>query len=168
MRVLFRNHNPILLRVALFLPLLGMLLTGCATQQQTLRVALFPYIPDAQNDKFSSLTTYLENAFQRANPGVDLQLRPLNPDDEEFYDAKVKVLSEQIEHHVGEEEKRSEGIFAQARAQGLDMDELADRMKVRKKELMAEFKSNGIPAPETRTFTGHELEQGSPIEDVAA
>ena len=88
--------------------------------------------------------------------------------DEEFYDAKVKVLSEQIEHHVGEEEKRSEGIFAQARAQGLDMDELADRMKVRKKELMAEFKSNGIPAPETRTFTGHELEQGSPIEDVAA
>lgn len=82
--------------------------------------------------------------------------------DEEFYEAKVKVLSEQIEHHVGEEEKRSEGIFAQARAAGLDMDELADRMKARKKELMSEFKANGIPAPETRTFTGHELEQGSP------
>jgi hypothetical protein len=48
---------------------------------------------------------------------------------EEFYDAKVKVLSEQIEHHVHEEEKRSEGIFSQARAAGLDMVELGDRMK---------------------------------------
>jgi hemerythrin superfamily protein len=28
---------------------------------------------------------------------------------EEFYDAKVKVLSEQIEHHVHEEERRSDG-----------------------------------------------------------
>ncbi len=88
--------------------------------------------------------------------------------DEEFYDAKVKVLSEQIEHHVGEEEKRSEGIFAQARSAGLDMDELADRMRLRKKELMSEFKVSGIPAPETRTFTGHELEQGAPVDDVAA
>lgn len=34
--------------------------------------------------------------------------------DEEFYDAKVKSLSEMIKHHVTEEEKRSEGIFAQA------------------------------------------------------
>ena len=32
-----------------------------------------------------------------------------------FYDAKVKVLSEEIEHHVQEEEMRVEGIFAQAR-----------------------------------------------------
>src|SRR5687768_1534630 len=34
---------------------------------------------------------------------------------DEFYDAKVKVLQEQIEHHVKEEEAPSEGIFAQAR-----------------------------------------------------
>jgi hemerythrin superfamily protein len=38
--------------------------------------------------------------------------------EEDFYDAKVKVLSEMIEHHVEEEEKRSEGMFAQARAAG--------------------------------------------------
>src|SRR3984957_21110621 len=38
--------------------------------------------------------------------------------DQEFYDAKVKVLSEQIEHHVHEEEKRTEGMFSQARAAG--------------------------------------------------
>ena len=38
--------------------------------------------------------------------------------EEDFYDAKVKVLSEMIEHHVEEEEKRSEGMFSQARAAG--------------------------------------------------
>src|SRR5258708_596712 len=40
---------------------------------------------------------------------------------EQFYDSKVKALSEQIEHHVGEEERSSTGIFSQARAAGLDM-----------------------------------------------
>jgi hypothetical protein len=85
---------------------------------------------------------------------------------EEFYDAKVKVLSEQIEHHVHEEEKRSDGIFSQARAAGLDMDELADRMKVQKKALLAEYKTSGVPAPETRTFTGHTLEQGEPADET--
>ncbi len=44
--------------------------------------------------------------------------------DDDFYDAKVKVLSEMIEHHVGEEEQRSEGIFAQARDAGLDLSDL--------------------------------------------
>ena len=34
---------------------------------------------------------------------------------DEFYDAKVTVLQEQIEHHVGEEEQRLEGLFSQAR-----------------------------------------------------
>ena len=44
--------------------------------------------------------------------------------DDEFYDSKVKVLSEEIEHHVEEEEKRMEGLFAQARKAGIDMDAL--------------------------------------------
>jgi hypothetical protein len=65
--------------------------------------------------------------------------------EEDFYDAKVKVLSEMIEHHVGEEEKRSEGMFAQARAAGLDMDALADRMRARKRTAMEEFQA-GKPA----------------------
>lgn len=77
---------------------------------------------------------------------------------EEFYDAKVKVLSERIEHHVHEEERRSDGIFSQAQAAGLDMDELGDRLKTRKEAILAEYKTSGIPAPETRTFTGHTLE----------
>ena len=44
-----------------------------------------------------------------------------SPDDK-YFDAKVTVLSEMIKHHVKEEEKRPEGLLAQARAAGLDMD----------------------------------------------
>src|SRR5436190_10129848 len=47
--------------------------------------------------------------------------------DHEFYDAKMTVLSEEIKHHVKEEEKPGEGVFAQARDAGLDMDALGDR-----------------------------------------
>jgi hemerythrin superfamily protein len=83
--------------------------------------------------------------------------------EDDFYDAKVKVLSEEIKHHVKEEEKRSEGIFAQAREAGLDMDALGDELAARKQELLAEFKSKGLPSPETRSFTGHKLRQGQPV-----
>ena len=72
--------------------------------------------------------------------------------DEEYYDAKVKVLSEQIEHHVEEEEKRVEGMFSQARKAGLDMDELGRRLAARKAELIAEYKASGLPIPETPTL----------------
>src|SRR6476660_86663 len=34
---------------------------------------------------------------------------------DEYFDAKVKVLSEEIEHHVEEEERRETGVFSQAR-----------------------------------------------------
>jgi hypothetical protein len=81
---------------------------------------------------------------------------------DEFYDAKVKVLSEEIKHHVKEEEHRVDGMFAQARDAGLDMDALGEQLAARKKELLAEFKSKGLPAPKTRSFTGHKLVQGEP------
>jgi hemerythrin superfamily protein len=73
-----------------------------------------------------------------------------SPDDE-YYDAKVKVLSEQIEHHVKEEEARMEGMFSQARKAGLDMDALGDEMRVRKEALIAAYKVK-LPKPETTTF----------------
>jgi len=80
-----------------------------------------------------------------------------------FYDAKVRVLAEMIKHHVREEEKRSEGTFAQAREAGLDLQELGQRMAQRKQELLGAFKSGGLPAPTTRSFTGHKIEQGTPV-----
>jgi hypothetical protein len=81
----------------------------------------------------------------------------------EFYDAKIKVLSEDIKHHVKEEEKR-EGLFAQARAAGLDLRGLGEQIMVRKKELLAQFEGGKLPPPETRSFTGHKMTQGKPVD----
>src|SRR3569623_1132899 len=72
--------------------------------------------------------------------------------DDEYYDAKGKVLSEQIEHHVEEEEKRMEGMFSQARKAGLDMDALGDQLRARKEELIAGYKAGGLARPEPSTF----------------
>ena len=72
--------------------------------------------------------------------------------DDEFYDAKVKVLSEEIEHHVEEEEKPKTGLFAQARAADLDMGALGEQLAARKQELMQSFKASGVPEPELTTM----------------
>ena len=72
--------------------------------------------------------------------------------DDDYYDAKVKVLGEQIGHHVKEEEARMEGIFAQARKAGLDMDALGDQMAARKTELMGEIAAHGLETPELTTM----------------
>jgi hypothetical protein len=81
----------------------------------------------------------------------------------DFYDAKMKVLSEEIKHHVKEEETPGDGVFAQARKAGLDMVELGERMAARKKVLLTQFKAQGLPAPRTRAFSGHRLQQGAPV-----
>ena len=58
--------------------------------------------------------------------------------DDDFYDAKVKVLSEMIKHHVKEEEQRG-GMFAQAKDDGdVDLVALGAAMAARKKELAAQ------------------------------
>ena len=61
------------------------------------------------------------------------QLQEMQPDDD-LYDAKVKVLSEQIEHHVKEEEKE---MFPKAKKAGLDLRALGQEMAMRKQELMS-------------------------------
>ena len=62
------------------------------------------------------------------------------------------MLSEQIEHHVKEEEQRVEGMFAQARKAGLDMDALGDQMAAEKAELIRTYKASGLPKPEVKTL----------------
>ena len=71
---------------------------------------------------------------------------------EDFYDAKVKVLQEEIEHHVEEEEQRGKGIFAQARDSDIDLDALGEQMAARKEQLMAEIDASGLPEPETSSL----------------
>ena len=65
--------------------------------------------------------------------------------DDEFFDTKVKVLQEEIEHHV-EEEEGPGGIFSQARKGKLDMDTLGEQLAISKKELTERYKSEGISA----------------------
>ncbi len=65
--------------------------------------------------------------------------------DDAFYDAKVKVLSEEIEHHVKEEEAPSEGMFAQARKTDVDLVALGDQMMARKQELKQQAENGGLP-----------------------
>lgn len=65
--------------------------------------------------------------------------------DEEFYDAKVTVLKEQIEHHVKEEEKERENMFQQARASDVDLDAIGEQMLLRKEELKSLAEKQGLP-----------------------
>ena len=72
---------------------------------------------------------------------VDLlieELKGLDSEDE-AYDAKFKVLTENVEHHIEEEEGE---MLPEAReALGDDMAELGERMLRRKEELMAQLGS---------------------------
>lgn len=61
------------------------------------------------------------------------QILEMDPGDD-LYDAKVKVLSELIEHHVEEEE---EEMFPKARELKLDMAALGEEMQMRQKEIEA-------------------------------
>lgn len=71
---------------------------------------------------------------QAAKDLID-QIEAMDPADE-MYDAKVSVLKEQIEHHVGEEEKE---YFPQVQKTDMDLKGIAEQLKMRKAELMAEM-----------------------------
>ena len=66
-----------------------------------------------------------------------------------FFDAKVQVLGEQIEHHVEEEEKE---LFPEVLKADIDLDALGERMAMRKRELQKQFKAEGVPEPELTTM----------------
>jgi hemerythrin superfamily protein len=61
------------------------------------------------------------------------QLHDMNPD-EDLYDAKVKVLSEEIEHHVKEEE---EEMFPKLRESKMDLNAIGQELAQRKQELQS-------------------------------
>jgi len=65
------------------------------------------------------------------------QIEDIEPDGE-MYDAKVKVLSEYVKHHVKEEQTQ---IFPKVKASSLDLYALGDQLSQRKEELLAEYTS---------------------------
>jgi hemerythrin superfamily protein len=79
-----------------------------------------------------------------------IEIKAGSPADE-FFDAKVKVLSEEIKHHVREEEK-SDGILAKAKEAGVATPNLAKQMATLKQELMEQAQAGGLGPPVTRSF----------------
>ena len=71
--------------------------------------------------------------------------------DDDFFDTKVKVLQEEIEHHI-EEEEGPGGIFSQARKGDLDTKTLGEQIAEKKKLLTEQYKSDGIPQPKLKTM----------------
>lgn len=64
------------------------------------------------------------------------EIEESGPTDDHF-DAKVKVLSEIIRHHVKEEEQ-ADGMLAEAKDSEMDLKELGSRMQERKNQLESE------------------------------
>jgi hemerythrin superfamily protein len=63
------------------------------------------------------------------------QIRAMKASDD-YFDAKVTVLSEMIKHHVKEEEQRG-GMFAEAKDSDLDLVGLGQQLLARKQQLTA-------------------------------
>ena len=72
--------------------------------------------------------------------------------DDEYYESKVKVLQEELEHHIKEEEGWLHGIFSQAKRHGVDMDALGDELDQRRSELMAKIDKDGLPKVKLATM----------------
>jgi Hemerythrin HHE cation binding domain len=92
----------------------------------------YPAFLRASSDRDLHHEAAIEHAGAKA---LIAQLESSVPTDE-YYDARMKVLSEMIKHHVNEEEQRG-GMFAKAKATGMDLEALGARMATRKNELTA-------------------------------
>ena len=71
--------------------------------------------------------------------------------DDGFFDAKVHVLQEEIEHHIKEEEG-PDGIFAQAKKGGVDTEAIGERLERLSEELTSRYKAEGPPVPTLKTM----------------
>jgi hypothetical protein len=121
----------------------------------------YPGVKDAVDEEIYT-EAYVEHDGSKV---LIAEITAGSPDDE-FYDAKVKVLSEMIKHHVAEEEQ-ADGMFAQAKKGGADLEALGEAMSARKEELVAQFEQDGVPPPETKVMTGGDLMNGT-IEEAEA
>lgn len=91
----------------------------------------YPAFKQALKDKELVPEAVVEHASLKA---LIAQVEGVEPDGEMF-DAKIKVLSEYVEHHVKEEQNE---MFPKANASKLDMVELGAEIAARKQALMAE------------------------------
>jgi hypothetical protein len=91
----------------------------------------YPAFLEATDDKDTHHEAEVEHQGAKR---LIAEIESSGPDDD-YYDAKMKVLSEMIKHHVKEEEQR-DGMFAEARKSDLDLKALGEQLAARKRELM--------------------------------
>ena len=100
-------------------------LTKHATAEEEI---FYPAVREATKDEDLVDEATVEHASAK-----DLIEQIMSMDSEdELFDAKVKVLGEQIEHHVEEEEGE---MFPKARKAGLDLVALGEEIQARKDEI---------------------------------
>ncbi len=104
--------------------------TALSVHAQIEEEIFYPAFKAALKDKLLVPEATVEHAGVK---GLIAQLEGVEPDGE-LYDAKVKVLSEYVKHHVKEEQNE---MFVKAKASSLDLVELGARMAARKHDLLA-------------------------------
>lgn len=90
----------------------------------------YPQVKEALHDKELIPEATVEHATLKE---LIAQLEDGEPDDE-LYDAKVKVLSEYVSHHVKEEQNE---IFPKVKASKLDLQAIGAQLLERKEQLLA-------------------------------
>jgi hemerythrin superfamily protein len=99
---------------------------------------LYPAFLDATGEKDLHHEAAVEHEGAKK---LIAEIEASGPDDD-YYDAKVTVLSEMIKHHVKEEEQRG-GLFAKARESDMDLAALGEQLQQRKAELTGEASADG-------------------------
>jgi hemerythrin superfamily protein len=105
----------------------------------------YPAFLEATDDKDTHHEAEIEHDGAKK---LIAEIEASSPDDD-YYDSKVKVLSEMIKHHVKEEEQPG-GMFAEARKSDMDLDALGEQLAQRKSELegqMADVPMGGRGKP---------------------
>jgi hemerythrin superfamily protein len=105
--------------------------TALSVHAQIEEEIFYPAVQAALKDKLLVPEATVEHAGVK---DLIAQIEGVEPDGE-MYDAKVKVLSEYVKHHVKEEQNE---MFPKVKSSSLDMVELGARMAERKDELLAE------------------------------
>jgi hemerythrin superfamily protein len=90
----------------------------------------YPAFIEATEDRDLHHEAIVEHAGAK---NLIAQIQKMSPEDD-FFEAKVTVLSEMIKHHVKEEEQRG-GMFSEARNSDMDLQALGGQLLARKKEL---------------------------------
>ncbi len=111
----------------------------CLIEEQVFYPAVRSIVDDSMMDE-----AQVEHDSAKALIASLLVSEPNDP----FYEAKVSVLKEQVEHHVYEEERQRGSIFAQVRKADFDLEAIGAEMAQLKQQLKDQAKSGELPQPE--------------------